>query len=259
MILGALHFPPIENIVEWPAYFGEGTIFEFNKIAIINILAVLIPTVMFLMAGSRAKADPTGVPRGIRGVAESSVEFIENGIIMQTIGKDGMRYLPLLISLFFFISFGNLFEVIPTFQMPANARMANPLFLALLVLVTFIAVGIKHNGPGYLIKAVNPPGVPFALKFLVIPIEILSTYIVRPFSLAVRLFANMLAGHILLVTFGVLCITVWSLSPLAVTLGLAFPMLVGLTGFELGVAFLQGYIFTILTGVYIGGALHLDH
>ena len=97
---------------------------------------------------------------------------------------------------------------------------------------------------------------PKALYLLVTPIEFLSTFLIRPFSLAVRLFANMLAGHILLVTFSVLCITLWSASVLAGVLVLSFPMLVAFTGFEFMVAFLQAYIFTLLTAVYIGGALH---
>jgi F-type H+-transporting ATPase subunit a len=93
----------------------------------------------------------------------------------------------------------------------------------------------------------------------VTPIEFISTFIVRPFSLAVRLFANMLAGHILLVTFSVLCITLWTLSALVLALPFSYFMLVALTGFELGVAFLQAYIFTILAAVYIGGSLHPEH
>ena len=104
-----------------------------------------------------------------------------------------------------------------------------------------------------------PPGVPKALLPLVIPIELLSTFIVRPFSLAVRLFANMLAGHILLVTFSVLCITLFSASLLVLVLPFSFAMLVGLTGFEIMVAFLQAYIFTILAAVYIGSSMHAEH
>jgi F-type H+-transporting ATPase subunit a len=101
--------------------------------------------------------------------------------------------------------------------------------------------------------------VPKALYILVTPIELISTFIVRPFSLAVRLFANMLAGHILLVTFSVLCITLFTASLLALVLPFSFAMLIGLTGFEIMVAFLQAYIFTILAAVYLGGAMHPEH
>lgn len=253
MILG-LEFPPIELIVEWPSFIGDGW-YGFNKIALINVVAVVVPTILFLLARKGSL-----VSKGAQNLAESSVGFIENGIIQQTIGPDGMRYLPYLASLFFFILIGNLFEIIPFFQMPANARMANPLLLALITWGFFIAVGVKYQGPlKYLKSSLFPPGVPWPLYFLVVPIEFLSTFIIRPFSLAVRLFANMLAGHILLVTFSVLCIALFSATLLILVLPFSFFMLVALTGFELMVAFLQAYIFTILAAVYIGGALHPDH
>jgi len=171
-----------------------------------------------------------------------------------------MKYLPFLATLFFFILFGNLFEVIPGFQMPANARMANPAIMALVTWAFFICAGIKAQGPGHYFKNnLFPPGVPVALYILVTPIELISTFIVRPFSLAVRLFANMLAGHILLVTFSVLCITLFTASLLILVLPFSFGMLIALTGFEVMVAFLQAYIFTILAAVYLGGAVHPEH
>jgi F-type H+-transporting ATPase subunit a len=253
VILG-LEFPTIEQLVEWPNAFGDGQFYAFNKIALINLIALVATSVFFLLARKGSM-----IPRGVQNLAESSVAFIRDGIIMQTVGPDGIRYLPYLASLFFFIFIGNLFEVIPFFHMPANARMAGPAFLALLTLGFCIAVGIKHQGPKYFWNAVAPPGVPKLLYILVVPIEILSTFIVRPFSLAVRLFANLLAGHILLVTFSVLCITLFSASLLVLVLPFSFAMLVGLVGFEIMVAFLQAYIFTILASVYIGGAMHPDH
>ncbi len=249
----ALEFPPIENLVEWPAYFGDGTIFAFNKIALISMLALIIPSVLFLMA----KKDL--VPKGVQNLMESVIEFVENQVIMAAIGPDGMRFLPLLMSIFLFVFFGNIFEVIPTFQMPANARMANPMFLALLVWVVFIGVGLKHHGVGYLKEVAFPPGVPKALYILVTPIELLSTFLLRPFGLAVRLFANMLAGHILLVTFGVLCITLWQQSALLAVLPFSFAMLVALTGFEIMVSFLQAFVFALLAAVYIDSSLHPAH
>ncbi len=253
MIVG-LEFPSIENLVEWPAW-GDST---FNKIAMINVIAVLGTMAIFWFGARKAAL----IPKGIQQIAEGSVNFIHTQIIHPTIGEDkqALAWSPLMLSFFFFIFFGNIFEIVPVIQMPANARMANPLVLALIVWVTFIAVGIKHQGlGGYFKGALFPPGVPKPLYVLVTPIEFLSTFIVRPFSHAVRLFANMLAGHILLVTFGVLCITLWGLSPLIVVEALSFPMLVALTAFEAFVSLLQAYIFTILAGVYIGGALHPEH
>lgn len=260
MIFG-LEFPPIENLVEWPNFFGpEDSWYGFNKIALINLIALVATAALFLVASRKKTLEPvTNAPRGSRNLVESAVSFVRDGIIMETIGREGLKYLPYLVSLFFFIFISNIFEVIPFFHMPANARMAGPAVLALITWVFFIAVGLKHQGPKYFWNAVAPPGVPKALLPLVIPIELLSTFIVRPFSLAVRLFANMLAGHILLVTFSVLCITLFTASLLIVVLPFSFVMLVGLTGFEIMVAFLQAYIFTILASVYIGSSMHAEH
>lgn len=252
---GGVHFPPIQDIVIWPSAFGDGKFFAFNKIALISLIAMAVPVVLFYLAGRKASL----VPSKLQNVMESSIDFVEEQLILPAIGPDGMRYLPMLTSMLFFIWIGNSFEVIPTAHMPANARMANPLILALVAWLMFIGVGLKHHGFGYLKAALFPPGVPWPLYFLVTPIEFLSTFLIRPFSLAVRLFANMLAGHILLVTFSVLCITLWQLSPLVVVNALSFPMLVAFTGFEVMVAFLQAFIFSLLTAVYIGGALHPAH
>jgi F-type H+-transporting ATPase subunit a len=255
-VIFGLEFPPIENLVEWPNWFGpKDSFYGFNKIAFISLVAIVATSVLFIL-GNRKRSM---VPKGAQNLVESSVAFIRDGIVLETMGPDGMRYLPYLVSLFFFILIGNIFEVIPFFHMPANARMAGPAVLALITWAYYIAVGLKHQGPKYFINAIAPPGVPKALYILVVPIEFLSTFIVRPFSLAVRLFANMLAGHILLVTFSVLCITLFTASLLALVLPLSFFMLVALTGFEVMVAFLQAYIFTILAAVYIGSSMHAEH
>ena len=121
-------------------------------------------------------------------------------------------------------------------------------------------VGIKNQGlGGYLKSSLFPPGVPKALYVLVTPIELLSTFIVRPFSLAVRIFANELAGQLLLVTFSVLTATLFARSFLIVIMPVSFAMLVAMTLFEVLVVFLQAFIFTILTAVYIGGTMHPEH
>jgi F-type H+-transporting ATPase subunit a len=252
---GGLQFPPVENLVKWPAWFLEGTAFEFNKITFIDFVAFIVPVVLFFIVSRKPKA----VPSGLQNLMESSLDFLEVQVIQPAIGKDGMRYLPMLVAMFFYIWIGNLFEIIPTAHMPANARMANPLVLALVAWAMFIGVGVKHHKLGYFKEVLFPPGVPKALYILVTPIELLSTFIIRPFSLAVRLFANMLAGHILLVTFSVLCITLWGFQILNIVNLVAFPMLVAFTGFEFMVAFLQAFIFSLLTAVYIGGALHPAH
>jgi F-type H+-transporting ATPase subunit a len=144
--------------------------------------------------------------------------------------------------------------------MPVNARIALPLFMALLVWVLFNFIGIKKQGFfGYFKSMLFPPGVPKALYILVTPIELVSTLFVRPLSLSVRLFANMLAGHLLLVSFAVITAALWSLKVVVVIWPVSLALLIGLTGFEVLVAVLQAFIFTILTAVYIGGAMHPEH
>ena len=249
-------FPPINSLLRWQDLFTS-----FNKIGLIAVLATIIGSAVFLLAGRK---DPQLAPTGVRNLAESSVEFIENGIVMETMGKEGLGWTPFLLSLFVFVYLCNIPGIIPILYMPATARIAIPLFLSLLVWVIFNGVGIKHQGPGgYLKSTLFPPGVPKALYILVTPIEFISTILVRPFSLTVRLFANMLAGHILLVTFSLLTQSLveatthqFFLKPMAI---LPFFMLLFLTAFEVLVAFLQAYIFTILTAVYIGGATHPEH
>ena len=253
----ALEFPPINAILRWQDLFPT-----FNKVALIAVLAALIGIVIFLLAGSR---DGTKAPRGIRNLAEIIVEFIEDQVVMPTMGRAGLRWTPFLVSLFVFIYLCNLPGILPILQMPATARIAIPLTLSLLVWVIFICVGIKHQGLAYFGHMIWPPDVPTALKPLVGVIEVISTLFIRPFSQTVRLMANMMAGHILLVTFALLTEALFQAEtnkiafiPMGI---LPFGMLLFLTAFEILVAFLQAYIFTILTGVYIGMSMegHGEH
>ena len=250
-----LKFPPINELIRWRDIFTN-----FNKVGVIAVAAALIGIVVFLIAGSR---DPLKAPTGVRNLAETGVNFIENDIVMQTMGKDGLRWTPFLLSLFVFIYLCNLPGILPVLQMPATARMAIPLFLALFVWVIYNAVGIRHNGIKYFTLMVWPPGVPIGMRPLVGLIEFLSNIILRPFLLAVRLFANMLAGHMLLITFAFLTNALFFaetkqfvLKPMSI---LPFFMLVFLTAFEVLVGFLQAYIFTILTAVFINAAQHPEH
>ena len=256
MIAEAFSFPEINSILRWKDLFPT-----FNKIAIIAVAAAVIGSMVFILAGRKNALE---APKGVRNLAETTVEFIENGIVMQTMGKSGLGWTPFLLSLFIFIYLCNVPGIIPFLQMPATARMAIPMFLALLVWVIYNGVGIKHQGFfGYFKSTLFPPGVPKALYILVTPIEFISNILVRPFSLMVRLFANMLAGHILLVTFSVLTLSLllaetmqFALVPLSIA---PFFGLVAFTAFEIMVSFLQAYIFALLAGVYIGGALHPAH
>jgi F-type H+-transporting ATPase subunit a len=245
-----LEFPPINEILRWQDIFPS-----FNKVALIAVAATVISITLFLLA---ARRDPMVAPTGSRNLAEMTIDFIEEGVVMQTLGKSGLKWTPFLLSLFLFIFLCNIPGVIPIIQMPATARIAIPLSLSLLVWVIYIGTGLKHQGLGYFGHLLWPPGVPVALKPLVGLIEFISTIIVTPFSLTVRLMANMLAGHILLVTFGLLTHALFTaetsqvfLVPMSI---LPFGMLIFLTAFEILVAFLQAYIFAILAAVYISNS-----
>ena len=250
----AFEFPPINELLRW-----KDVVPGLNKVGLIAIAAALIGSLIFLSA---ARKDPKVAPKGTRNLAEVIVEFIENNIIMQTMGRDGLGWTPFLLTLFLFVYLCNVPGIIPFIQMPATARMAIPMFLAVLVWVVFNVQGIRHQGPiGYFKNLMFPPGVPKALYILITPIELISTLILRPFSLAVRLFANMLAGHLLLVIFALLSEALFQArDKILIPIGIfPFFMLVFLTGFEVLVAFLQAYIFTILAAVYISGAVHPEH
>ena len=249
----AVEVPPITHVTVWPA----GPL-GINKTALIYIFATIATIVIFWLGTRRKDAL---VPSGLmQNTAESGIGFVRTQVIMQTMGVDGLGYLPYLATLFFFIFFSNITEIIPGVQFPANARFGMPLVLALLTWVIFNVVGIAKQGPlHYLKNSVVPPGVPKPILPLVVVIELISTFLVRPFSLAVRLFANMLAGHLILVTFATLCAALFAAQITIVILPFSFALLVAMTGFEVLVSFLQAFIFTILTAVYIGGAMHPEH
>ncbi len=254
----ALEFPPVSELIEWKGIFLKDTPFEVNKVVLLMWATVAIVTTLFLIAGKRASTNAGLVPSGVQNLVESGVDFVRKDIVLQTMGPDGMKFMPFLVTLFFFILVGNLFSVIPFIQFPVNARIALPAFMAIVVWFIYNYVGISKQGFfGYFKGILKPPGVPTAMLILVAPIEFVSTILVRPLSLAVRLFANALAGHILLATFAVLSTAL--LKSTVIGAAVPFALLVGLTGFELLVAVLQAFIFTILTAVYIGGALHPDH
>jgi F-type H+-transporting ATPase subunit a len=251
----ALDFPPVSHLFEWPDILFDGTIYAVNKTVLIYLAAVVITAAIFLVAGRK---NAPLVPAGVQHIAESGVTFVEESIVMETIGPEGKKFMPFLTTMFFFILFSNITEVIPGIQFPANSRMAVPITLAIVVWCIYNVVGIKSQGlGGYLKNSLFPPGVPVFLYVIVTPIELVSTFVVRPFSLAIRLWANMVAGHLLLVTFAVLTTALWgAMPPTAIA---PFAMLVLMTGFEILVSVLQAFIFTILTAVYIGGSMHPAH
>jgi len=250
MILG-LEFPPISHVVEWPV----GPL-GINKVVVLMWLSTIIAIGVMWLGGRKKSL----VPTGIQNIAESAVDFVEEGIVMQTIGPDGLKFTPFLITLFTFILSCNIWGLVPLAPMPVNARIALPVFMALLVYVIYHTVGVLTQGPiTYMKNIMFMPGVPKVMYLLLTPIELVTKFISQPLSMAVRLFANMLAGHLLLVSFAVITAGLLTLGPTLVIFPFSFGLLVFLTTFEVLVAFLQAYIFTILAAVYIADAMHPAH
>jgi F-type H+-transporting ATPase subunit a len=191
---------------------------------------------------------------------ESVVDFVRGQIVLEVIGREGLRFLPYLTTLFLFVFFGNLGGVIPPVFFPLNGRMALPAIMAICSLLLFISVGISSQGLAYFKNALFPPGIPWPVYILLTPIEFISTFVVRPVTLAIRLLANMIAGHLILSVFFVATgylLTSMNISALFGIGALVFS--VALIAFELFVAGLQAYVFTILSAVYIAGALEPEH
>ena len=235
-----------------------GIEFSFNFITFLACLMILM-TMSFFFFGLRR---PKVVPGKFQTVVESGVEFVREQILMSMIGPEGMRYLPLLCTLFFMIFFGNILSVIPAIGFPLNSRLAFPLVPAVVVWILYNGLGIKKHGFfGYFKMVMFPPGAPKVMYVLLAPIEFVTGILMRPITLTVRLFANMVAGHFLLAVFflgtlGLFQADAVYLKPIGV-ISFAFGTL--LIGFEIFVAGLQAFIFTILTASYIGGALAEEH
>jgi len=220
-----------------------GVDLSFTNSSLFMVLAVVV-TAVFLTQSMRGRHL---VPSRLQSMAELSYEFIAN-MVREQVGSDGRPYFPFIFALFMFILLGNLLGMIPysytfTSQIIVTFAMAMAVFLG----VTVIAL-VKHGL--HFFTYFFPSGAPLYMAPLLIPIEILS-YLSRPVSLSVRLFANMMAGHTMMKVFGgfVVALGVFGIAPMAV--------LVALTGFEILVAVLQAYVFTILTCIYLRDALHL--
>jgi F-type H+-transporting ATPase subunit a len=203
------------------------------------------------------------VPSKFEVMIESLVAFVRDGIAKDVIGPEGTRYVPYLLAMFSFILVGNLFEVTPFINFPITSRMAIPLFLSICTYVIFLLLGFSRNGFKYLIDTVWPRDVPIGLRWLVGLIELVSVFLLRPFTLAVRLFANMVAGHLMLTLLlgsGVIFILAVPEIGARSLIGVPwFALGVGIFVFEIVVSVLQAYIFTLLSAVYIESSIHFEH
>ncbi|MGE0747831.1 MAG: F0F1 ATP synthase subunit A [Rhodospirillales bacterium] len=225
-----------------PIRLGDADV-SFTNSSLVMVIAVAL-VIIFLFAATRRRAL---VPGRLQSMAELAYEFVAN-LIRDTVGNEGRRYFPIIFTIFMFVLFGNLLGMVP-YSFTFTSHIIVTFAMALVVFVAVTILGFAKHGMHFFSFFV-PPGVSKAMWPLLIPIEILS-YLSRPISLSVRLFANMLAGHTLLKVFAgfVPALGVAGVLPLA--------FVSALTGLEIVIAFLQAYVFTILTCLYINDALHL--
>lgn len=231
--------------------------FHITKVTVLLFIVVAIILAFFIYAFRKPKL----VPRGSQNVGEMAYLFIRDGIARDTMGKEGDKFVPFLFSFFFLVWLSNFMGIVPFAQIPVTSIFAIPVAFALIVYVTWVPIGIYKQGFGGFFKnLLFPPGVPKAMYVLLAPLEFLSNLIVRPATHAIRLFANMFAGHLLIATFSIAAFYLLSASVIGL-LGSAasFTVAIALTGFEALIQALQAYIFTLLAAVYIAGALKPEH
>lgn len=253
---GSFHAPTLDDFFPDAVLFG-GTPFELNRLMIIRVLMAVIIALFFVLAMRGARL----IPRGVQNVAEIGLDFVRVNIAHEIIGKkDGDRFMPVLCTIFFLVLAMNIPAVIPFLNISPNSRIGMPLVLALGAYVAFIYAGAKKFGFfSFIGKSVIVPGIPKLLHLLVVPIEFFSTFILRPATLTVRLMANMLAGHIMLVLlFSATNFFFWQINGWTAVSAVTILISVAFTLFEVMVIFLQAYVFALLTAVYIELAIHAD-
>lgn len=215
-----------------------------------HMLMLVVAAILVILLIATAYRKKRVVPHGLANFFEVIVVFLRDDVVRPNLGKDTDRFLPYFLTLFFFILFGNLLGLVPWGASPTgNINMTAG--LASLTLLLMIVMGIVKQGPlGYL-KSFVPPGVPIFIVPIILPIEIIGLFI-KPFALTMRLFANMLGGHAVVAAFLGLIAT-----PLIAPLSIAGAVAISLL--EIFVAFLQAYIFVILSAVFIGMSMHPSH
>jgi F-type H+-transporting ATPase subunit a len=257
--------PDIEN-----EFFPKGvlfvdTIFELNRVMLIRILVTVLLIIVFTILANRfRKSTLTGqyVPGRFQMLGEMGINFVRKNIAHEQLGeKDGDRFLPLLVTIFFTVIGMNITGVVPALNLAGTSVIGLPLVMALAAYVTFIYAGVKKHRMTFFKTALFPSGVPKALYIMLTPIELVSTFVLRPVTLALRLTMNMIAGHLLLV----LCFTSThfflfnvdgpfkAMAAGTLLFGFAFTLL------EIFISMLQAYVFTLLTTVYIQLSLADEH
>lgn len=219
---------------------------SFTNASLFMVIALAIIPLFYLVAMNRRAL----VPGRLQSTAELSYEFIAN-MVRDIVGEGGMKYFPWIFTIFMFILVLNLLGLLP-YSFTVTSHIIVTFALAAMVWLIITAIGFVNHGPGFL-KLFVPDGVPWWLLPIIVVIEVIS-YLIRPISHSVRLFANMMAGHAMLKVFAGFVIGLGLLGGWA-----PLVFLVGFTGLELVVAFLQAFIFTVLTCIYLNDAVNMHH
>lgn len=223
--------------------FGYDASFTNSSLFMVIAVVLIVGFLTFAMRGRSL------VPTRTQSVAELAYEFVAN-MVRENVGLEGMKYFPFVFTLFTFVLALNLLGLLP-YSFTVTSHIIVTFALAALVFIIVNLIGFARHGAGYL-RLFVPEGVPFWLMPLIVPIEIIS-YLIRPISLSVRLFANMMAGHTMLKVFAgfVISLGAFGFAPLLFT--------VAFTGLEVVVAFLQAFIFAVLTCIYLNDAVNMHH
>nr|WP_246318593.1 F0F1 ATP synthase subunit A [Leifsonia psychrotolerans] len=254
---GGFHGPTINEFFP-DAIFFANTPFEMNRIILIRFLAVAVLLLVFWIGTRRM----TVIPNRMQSLVEMGLDFARVNIAEDLLGKkDGKRFLPLITTIFFMVLFMNLTGIIPGLNIAGTSVIGVPLLLAVIAYGAFIYAGVKKHPGKFFRNSLFPPGVPPALYIIVTPIEFVSTFIIRPITLTLRLLMNMVVGHLLLVLFFAATQFFFFTADGAfkffgvgtLVFGFAFTL------FEVLIALLQAYIFALLTAVYIQLALAEEH
>ena len=254
---GEFHPPSIAEFLP-PGIFFDGTPLEVNRIILVRILTALVLCTVFVLAARSARL----VPGRGQNVAEMALDFVRVNIAQETLGHNARRFVPMLTTIFFAILFFNITGVVPFLNIASTSLIGMPIVLALWVYLMYLAVGVKKFGlGGYLRNSLFPPGLPKVLYVLITPIEALQVFVFRPATLALRLTANMIAGHLILV----LCFSATSFflfeanGAMKAFAAVSFAAGIAFTLFEILVALLQAYVFTLLSAVYLNMAVEEEH
>ena len=234
---------PLEQFVIKPIVPAEigGVDVSFTNSALFMTIAVVVATV-FLLGMRRSDI----VPGRWQAAVELSYDFIA-GLLRDTVGAEGRKYFPIIFTLFMFVLLGNLLGMVP-YSFTFTSHIVVTFAMAIMIFIGVTILGFVRHGMHFF-SFFAPPGTPVVMLPLLVPIEIIS-YLSRPISLSVRLFANMLAGHTLIKVIA-------GFIALFGVAGVPFALVVALTGLEILIAFLQAYVFAILTCLYINDAIHL--